>query len=126
MSEFKPQTEVSELTPEEIRKLIEKASPTEWKYILKLTLEKRKGGCGYVYRWWSDINVLCGDADIVKLSRNDFDECTWEEEILIVPRTTPTIVLKTFRSDEPRDQNYINVFIFDRDGWKSVRAEIPK
>jgi hypothetical protein len=120
------QLEVKELTPEEIRKLIEKATHIENKYLLKLILERRKSGCGYVYRWWSDINVLCGDVDIVKLSRNDFDECTWEEEILIVPRSTPTIVIKAYRSDEPRDQNYIDVFIFDRDGWRSVRAEVPK
>jgi len=118
--------EPRELTPEMIKELVEKASPTDFKYLLKLRLGKRKSGCGYVYRWWSNIETLYGDAEIFKLSEIYFDECTWEEEILVIPKTVPVVIMNEFRSDEPRDTNFTEIFVFTSDGWKSVRVDIPK
>jgi hypothetical protein len=116
----------TELTIEDIKKLIEQASPIEFKYLLKLRLERRRGGCGYVYLFWTDAEVIYGDADVITLDKYYADDCTWFEDILIVPKTVPTIVLLKHHDDDPEYSDYNDIYVFDRDGWKSVRVWIPK
>jgi len=115
-----------ELDIETIKKLVEKASSTESKFILKLRLDRRRGGCGYVYRWWTSLDIVHGDADIVNLSTQFSDECTWVEDVLVIPKAVPTILVRTYRDDDPQVRNYAEIYIFDKDGWKSVRVDIPK
>jgi hypothetical protein len=114
-----------ELTPEKIKKLIENARETEWKYMLKLKIMNRRGGCGYVYLYSEELKTVYGDAEFVELVHDEQD-CTDYEEVLVIPKTVPTVVMKIHRDENPECPNYVDIFVFTSEGWKWLTTRIPK
>jgi len=118
MSEIPPETQ--KLTPEVIRKLVEKADPIEWLYLLKLSRWYRQGE-SYIDE--QKVDVIYGEADIVELG-------TWDEgypyrrgeDVLIIPKTVPTII-RVVRRDNTINPpvNNEKLLVFTKDGWKEVR-----
>ena len=114
------------ITPEQIDVLIQKASDTELKYLLLITREERVGGCGYLYLYSTEVDVVYGDTELVTLERKNISECEWREKILAIPKTIPTIVRVSYRDDNPEISDFDEFFIFTSEGWKSLRVEVPK
>ena len=114
-----------ELTPEDIKKLIENAKETEWKYLLKVKIANRRVGCGYVYLYDEDLKIIYGDAEIITIL-SDTQDCTDYEEVLVIPKTVPTIVMKIHTDENPECPNYVDIFVFTSEGWKWVTTRIPK
>ena len=112
------------ITSEEIEYLIRKASDTELKYLLIVKLIGRSGGCGYLYTYDEEIEVIYGKAELVVLERSRYD-CEWEERLLVIPFQVPTIVKVSYRNNNPQATNYDEFYIFTPDGWKSIRVEVP-
>jgi len=83
-----------------IIELLEKASDTEWKYLLKLQI--------YV---GDSYELLHGDADFVDLN-SDSEEYL---EKIVIPRSVPTIVRHRHGLQE-------TIYIFTKDGWKTVNV----
>jgi len=118
--------EIERITPEEIKKLIEKASDTEMRYLLILQLQTRSGGCGHLYTYNETIELIYGKAEFVTLESSQPEECLWREKILVIPYTVPVIVRKGHRDKNPEVSNFDEFFIFTGSGWKEVRVELPK
>jgi hypothetical protein len=112
---------VEELKPEEIGKLLEKAGPTEWKYLLILDKWNRQGN---VYRDYSNFEIVYGEVDMVLLEKwNSGYPRTVGEKYLIVPKTVPVVIVHY----EGRDfgnglEQEREVYIFTKDGWKRLEA----
>jgi len=83
-----------------IIELLEKASDTEWKYLLKLQI--------YV---GDSYELLHGDADFVDLN-SDSEEYL---EKIVIPRSVPIIVRHRHKNEEV-------FYIFTKDGWKTVNT----
>ena len=81
-----------------IVKLLEKASDTEWKYILKLQI--------YV---GDSYEVLHGDACFITTNAEDNDYL----EKIVIPKTMPVIIKHRHKTEEV-------VYVFTKDGWKTV------
>jgi len=117
--ESNPVEETQELTPEVIKQLVEKASPTEWKYLLKLESYSRQGPA---FTRYQKFEVIYGEADIIELRRWDagypYDA---GEDYLILPKTVPVIV-RVDRFDETTSPviDETELYIFTAEGWKSV------
>jgi hypothetical protein len=118
--------EPTPLTPEKIKELVEKATPTEWKYLLKLKLERRISGCGWVYKYGWDIKILHGEVEMVTLNKREHHDCTIETEMLLVPKTIPAVVLLSEWNDDPQVKDTVTTYVFTSDGWKSIETEVPK
>jgi len=112
------------IKPEQLDMLLKKASDTELKYLLIVELEGRTGGCGYLYTYDSEVEIIHGKAELVVLERSRYD-CEWEERLLVIPFQVPTIVKVSYRNNNPQATNYDEFYIFTPDGWKSIRVEVP-
>jgi hypothetical protein len=123
--------EVKELSEEQIKRLVSEilSNPhkyeTEAKFLLKLKTDFRKGGCGYVYLYSYSYKVLYGDIDEVILHRDEFD-CDVSEEVLVIPKTVPVVLLYTYHDDDPNVRDYCKVLVFTGSEWKSIEFNIPK
>jgi hypothetical protein len=124
--ESEVKVETKEITPEMVRELVEKASPTEWKYLMKLKLSRRVSGCGWVYKYGWDLQTLWGNVDIVKLREKEYHDCTIESELLLIPKTVPVVVMLSEWNDDPQVKDTVTTYVFTIDGWKSVETEVPK
>jgi len=113
------------IKPEQLDMLLKKASDTEMKYMLVLELEGRSGGCGYVYLYNDEIDVIYGKAELVTLERKNI-RCEWQERLLVIPLKVPTIIIRSYRDENPEVSDYDEFYIFTSEGWKSVRVEVPK
>ena len=113
------------ITPEEIEYLIRKANEIETKYLLIVELIGRRGGCGHLYLYDEEIEVIYGKAKFVTLERENSD-CEWREKILVIPFEVPTIIKVSYRDDNPEVTNTDTFYIFTSEGWKSIRVEVPK
>jgi hypothetical protein len=129
LAEIQTQTQESEsqslvprpITPEIISKLIEQAKEIEWKYLLKLRVERRFSGCGYRYLFDEKLKVIYGDAKILVL--NEYEEnCTETKEVLVIPMSVPTVVVFQHFDDDPTVGDYMDIYIFTDTGWKVVRS----
>jgi len=89
---------VCKMDEKAIVKLLEKASDTEWKYLLKIQV--------YLY---DSYEILHGDADFITIDNEDEDYI----EKIVVPRTVPVILRHRHKTEE-------TIYIFTKDGWKSV------
>jgi hypothetical protein len=118
--------EIERITPEEIKKLVEKANEIEMKYLLLLRVEGRTGGCGYLYTYNEEVEVIYGKAVMVTLESSRPEECLWREKILVIPFTIPTVVVKRYRDKNPQITNTDTFFILTSEGWKHLEVEIPK
>jgi len=116
----------SRMPIELIKKLVEKASPTELKYLLLLERIERTGGCGYLYLFEESVEIVYGKGEIVTLELSRPEECLWREKLMIVPYSVPVVVIKKYHDDNPEVNDFIEVFVFTSEGWKSLRGEIPK
>ena len=113
------------IKPEQLDMLLKKASDTEMKYMLVLELEGRSGGCGYVYLYNDEIDVIYGKVELVTLESSTYD-CEWKERLLVIPFEVPTVVVRRYRDDNPEISDFDEFYIFTAEGWKSVRVEVPK
>jgi hypothetical protein len=120
-----PETQTT-LTEQEIKKLIEQAKPTEWKYLLKLNLEGRSSGCGYIYLFGDAMSVLFGDVKKVILKDIEDSNCGWKEELLIIPETVPVVLAVHHWDESPDYHDYIDIYVFTTEGWKVVKTFVPK
>jgi len=93
--------------------------------ILVLKREGRRSGCGYVYLYKNDYEVLEGEVIEVTLDYGEYD-CNWFEDVAIIPKTVPVIIVERYHNDEPEVSDYINVHVFGSDGWKGIRVFVPK
>ena len=118
-------TTEEKITPERIEALLREASETEMKYLLVLELEGRSGGCGYKYLYDSEVGVIYGKAKFVTLERKNI-RCEWQERILVIPLKVPTIIIRSYRDENPEVSDYDEFYIFTSEGWKSLRVEVPK
>jgi len=113
------------ITPEEIDQLLRKASDVELKYLLVLELEGRRGGCGHLYLYDSEVGIVYGKAKFVTLERENSD-CEWRERLLVIPLKVPTVIIRSYRDENPQVTDYDEFYIFTSEGWKEVRVEVPK
>jgi len=112
------------ITQETIERLLEKAKPEEWKYVLKLKLLRRIPGCGWKYLYGWDLEPMYGEVDIVTLKRIEHYDCTVETELLVIPRTVPTVVKLLEWDDDPQVADKIIFYIMTHEGWRSVETEV--
>ena len=112
------QPELEKIAPEEIARLLEKAKDTEWKFLLKLRTWARQG-TGW-HTDYAEFNILFGEAEEVVLERWDAGyPYSAGEDVLIIPKTVPVVVLWEHVSD---DNKTATVYIFTKDGWKEVEV----
>jgi hypothetical protein len=97
--------------------------PTEARLILKIRREGRRGGCGYVYLYKNDYEILKGEVQEVVLSYGEQD-CNWFEDVAIIPQTVPVVVMEKYHDEDPQVHDYITIHVFGVDGWKSVSVAI--
>jgi hypothetical protein len=116
-------SQTQEIT-KQIARLVEQAKEIEWKYLLRLTLSNRHGGCGYRYLFGDELEIVYGNVDIITLSDVE-DNCTRTREVLIVPKTIPAIVEVYHWDEDPQVENYIEFFIFTENGWVKVVSNAP-
>jgi len=127
----KPETQTRELGEEEIARLINEVLQEPEKYeeearlILKLVLNSRRSGCGYIYLYREDMEVLEGSVDTITLSKSEYN-CDVEEEVAIVPKTVPVVLKITYLDTNPEVGDYIQYYVFDGKGWRSVKVILPK
>jgi len=120
-----------ELTEEEIKGLVDEIlqNPdryqTEAKLILKLKTDFRRRGCGYRYLYSNDYKVLYGEVDEVVLYRSEFN-CDVSEDVAIIPKTVPVVVLQRHHDDNPDTNDYATLYVFTGSEWKSMKFPIPK
>ena len=122
------QTQTRELTEEETVKLIRKVieeGKEEAVYILTLELRNRWSGCGYLYLYRESLEVLEGNADIVTLSRSEFN-CSEVEELAIIPKTLPVVIKVMYIDEDPEVSDTVTYYVFTSDGWKSIKVSLPK
>ena len=119
-------TTEEKITPEQINILIQKANDVELKYLLILQLQGRRGGCGHLYLYDTEIEIIHGKAELVTLEREYVNECEWKERLLVIPLEISTIVKVSFRDDNPEVSDFDEYYIFTAEGWKSLRVEVPK
>jgi len=111
------QIKPEKLTQETIRKLIEKAKETEFKYLLKIEEWARQGGA---YTDYAEFETLYGDIGVITLEEWDAGyPYARGAEYLIIPKTIPVIILWKHVTDESKRKI---VYIFTKDGWKSVEV----
>jgi len=122
---------VENLSEEEIRRLVNdilenpEKYKTEAKFILKLDISFRKGGCGYVYLYDNDYIILRGVIDEVILYRSEFN-CDVSEEVVVIPKTVPVIIMQRHHDDNPEVVDWVTVYVFTGKEWKSITFEVPK
>ena len=123
--------ETKELTEKEIVSLVSEILSNkekyqqEAKYLLKLELERRISGCGYVYLFGYDFKIL-GEADVVRLKYEESYDCTIHEEVVIIPKTVPTIVIEHQYDEQPATKDKLTVHVFDGESWRSMRLTVAK
>jgi hypothetical protein len=114
-------SQIEEITPETIGKLLQKAKDAEWRYLLKLRQWARQGSA---YDDVAEYEVVYGEAEEVILERwNPGFPYAAGEDVLIIPKKVPTIVV--WRHYEDTGNGPISrkvVYVFTRDGWKSVEV----
>jgi len=112
---------LEKMTPEDIKRLLEKAKDTEWRYLLKIEEWARQGSA---YDDVAEFEVVYGEADLVRLE--DYDAGypgVAGTEYLVVPKTVPVIILWRHYQDYGNGSKSTRiVFIFTKDGWKYVEA----
>ena len=107
---------------QDIERLLEKAKPEEWKYVLKLKLQHRVPGCGWKYLYGWDLEPVYGEVNIVTLKRKEHYDCTVETELLIIPKSVPA-VLKVYEwDDDPQVTDRVVFYIMTHEGWRSVET----
>jgi len=119
MSETQTQTpELEKITPEDIKRLLEKAKDTEWRYLLKIE-EWARQGTGW-HTDYAEFEIIHGEADLVRIGSWDAGY-PYERgiEYLIIPKTVPVIIRWEHVSDDWRTTK---LYIFTRDGWKEVEV----
>jgi hypothetical protein len=116
---------VTPITAEILEKLLSEAKPEEWRYILKLKLSERIAGCGYIYRYGWNIEVLQGEAEIVTIRRKEHYDCTVETDLLVIPKTVPTVVKLLEWDTDPEVGNTETIYIMTEWGWRSVSTKVP-
>ena len=111
------QIQPEEITPETVKELLGKAKDTEWRYLLKISEWSRQVPA---YTDFSEIEVVYGEVEKVVLERwDDGYPYAAGEDILIIPKTVPVVILWRHVTDE----NVTKViYVFTKDGWKSVEV----
>ena len=119
------QTQIQELSPEQISRLIElaqKENRIEARYILKLQRWRRQGQ-SYVDD--ADFKVIYGEAE--EVTAEEWDEgypYRRGEDVLIIPKTIPVIVDWWHNWDYDTDRGETEtIYVFTSEGWKSVRVK---
>lgn len=121
--------EIKELDEETLANLIndilnnKEKYQTEAKYLLTLQFERRRG-CGYVFDFDFDISVAIGEADIVTLQRNERTDCSEEEELVVIPKTVPVVLVTTEWDESPHGRNILTIYAFDGNEWKSMALRL--
>jgi hypothetical protein len=119
------------LTEEEIKRLIDEILknpekyPIEAKMLLKLNVSFRKGGCGWVYRYSNDYQVLYGDVDEVEILNSEYN-CDVMREIVIIPKSVPVVILQKHHDDNPEVNDYITLHVFTGFEWRVLEFIVPK
>jgi hypothetical protein len=112
---------VREIKPEELKRLLEKATPAETKFLLFLSRSVRPGTSFYERE---DFEVIYGHVEEVKIAWHYNYPHDDSSEYLIIPKTVPTIIRWWHRWDFGNDRGYKEaVFIFTPDGWKEVEVK---
>jgi hypothetical protein len=117
VSENTTPKEIEEVTPETIKKLLEKAKDTEWRYLLKIHDFVRRGR----YTDYAEFEVIYGEANLVKIEVEQHGEEYEESKYIVVPKTIPVILIwETVEhyGDERVERKL--AYIFTKDGWKQV------
>jgi hypothetical protein len=118
------QIEPQELTPEQIKQLVEKAiSEGKDEARLLLILEKWvRQGSSYVND--ADFEVIYGEAELVEFGEWDAGY-PYErgKKYIVIPKTMPTIVRWWHVWDYGEDRGETEtIYVFTSDGWKSVKV----
>jgi len=111
--------EPEKLTPEMIKELLEKATPVETKYLLKLRRWARQGGA---YDDYAEFEVVYGEAEEVTLEEWDSGyPYARGEDVIVIPRRVPTVIYwKHYEDKGDGEMKTRIIYIFTKDGWKSV------
>jgi hypothetical protein len=126
------QIQIRELKEEELKKIIKQilSSPDKFeeeaKLILKLSLANRYVGCSYVYLYQSEAKIILGEVDKVILEEKWYDECSVGIEVAYIPKTIPVILTYKYHDDNPMVEDFIKIYVFTGDAWKSTTIYVPK
>jgi hypothetical protein len=118
IQEIEPQ----EVTPELIKKLVEKAisdGKDETMYLLKLETWFRQGSS---FDDSASFDVIFGDVDIIELKEwNEGYPYRKGHTNLLVPKTVPVVVIWRNRWDYGEDSGEREiVYVFTSEGWKKI------
>ena len=126
---MKPETQTqTTLTEKEVAEIIRKVieeGKEEAKLILTIELHNRTRGCGYVYLYRTDLEIIEGSVDIVVLEKREYN-CDVTENIAVIPKSVPAAVRVTYIDESPEVGNSATYYIFDGKSWKSIEVPLPK
>jgi hypothetical protein len=118
--------ETQELSEEELRELVEKAVKSgkkEAELIYILHQEGRFGGCGYNYLFkYGEYEVLRGEVEEIELNyRRNEDDCYWERDVALIPRTKRVIIYIENKDENPEYNvcDELLVFVYPV-GWRRM------
>jgi len=97
----------------------------EAKLILTIELHNRTSGCGYVYLYREDLEIIEGSADIVTLEKREYN-CDVIENVAVIPKSVPVLIKVVYRDEDPEVGDYIQYYVFTPNGWRSVKVILPK
>jgi hypothetical protein len=125
------QIEVEQLDEETMKTLINNLLKEQDKFkkeanlILVIRRDGRRSGCGYVYLYKNDYEVVVGEVQEVVLNSEERD-CDWFENVAIIPLTVPVVIMEKYHDDDPQVHDYITIHVFGVDGWRSLKVFVPK
>jgi hypothetical protein len=109
-----------EISVETLKKLLEKASEAETKYLLFLETNTRPGES---FTDITDYEVLTGEIEIVELEHSYNYPYENYRKYLAIPKTIPVVIRWWHRWDFGTEQGYTEIiYIFTKDGWKQVQV----
>jgi len=128
IQENKTQIQTREITEDDLKQIIEnvlKEGREESKYILILEIRNRDVGCGYIYLYKEEIELIEGNVEMVELDDLYFN-CEEVKKYAIIPKTLPVVLKLTHIDQNPTFNDYIEYHVFTIDGWKKIFVQIPK
>jgi hypothetical protein len=114
-------SEVEEITPEVLNKLLEKATDAETRFLLFLETQHRPGAA---FTDVADFDVVLGEVEKIELEHAYNYPHYSGSRYLIIPKTIPVVIQWWHRWDFGNDQGYEEkIYVFTKDGWKVVEVK---
>ena len=120
--------EERELTGEEEEGIIEfevEEVEKEKDKVLIVELVDRKISCEYAtFIVKSKLQIIDGKAEVKTLRIWNYGECDKREEVVIIPKTVPTVVKVTYIDGAIDRPNVVCYHIFTGESWERIEMEV--